>query len=161
MAINTRGVWAGSGSIRGCATSTQVPSANTVVVEADSFPILIGAQNLNVFCSILGPGGQSSGGRKNLLACIPLETAALNVASYTLSSVEGHVLSVAFEIYEITLNFTDDFGNPFFFPPNYNVQVEMNVYYKSPIAGENGQTYYPASGKFTAPHSLNNNLMLL
>jgi len=161
MSINTRGVWAGSGSIRGCATSTQVPSANGTTVEADSWPILIGAQNLNVFCSILGAGGQSSGGRKNLLACIPLETAGLNVASYTLSSVEGHVLSVAFEIYEITLDFTDDFGNPFFFPPNYNVQVEMNLYYKSPIAGENGKTYYPASGNFTAPHTLNNNNLML
>jgi len=160
MAYSTRGLWAGSGSVLGCATSTQVPSANGTTVEGDSWPILIGAQNLNVYCSILGAGGQSSSGRKNLLACIPLETAGLNVASYTLSSVEGHVLSVAFEIYEITLDFTDDFGNPFYFPPNYNVQVEMNLYYKSPIAGENGKTYYPVNGTFTAPHS-NNNLMLL
>lgn len=152
MAYSTRGVWAGGSSLVGCASSTQVPQANAVATEADSWPILIGAQNLNVFCSILGAGGQSSGGRKNLLACIPLETAALNVASYTLSSVEGHVLSVAFEIYEITLDFTDDFGNPFVFPPNYNVQVEMNLYYKSPIAGENGKTYYPSNGTFTAPH---------
>jgi hypothetical protein len=150
MAYNTRGRWAGGSAVVGCATSTQVPSGETVVVESDSYPILIGAQNLNVFCSILGASGQSSNGRKNLLACIPLETAALNVNSYTLTSVEGRELSVANEIYELTFDMTDDFGNPFYFNPNYNTQYEMNVYYAKQPTKDNG-TYYLATKSFNAP----------
>jgi hypothetical protein len=151
IANNTTGRWAGSGSIAGCASATEVPIVNGTSTEADSFPILIGAQNLNIYCSILGAGGQSSAGRKNLLACIPLETAALNVSSYTLSSVEGHVLSVASEIYELTFEFTDDFGNAFYFQPNYNTQIEMNVYYTKPAVKDNGSTYYLATKSFAAP----------
>lgn len=152
MAYSTRGRWSNGSPILGCASASQIPQANAVATESDSFPILIGAQNLNVYCSVLGSGGQSSAGRKNLLACIPLETAALNVASYTLSSVEGHVLSVANEMYELSFDFTDDAGNPFFFVPNYNVQLEMNVFYTKPLAQDNGNTYYPNSRSFVTPH---------
>lgn len=151
MAFTTTGRWVGTGSIVGCASATEVPQANGVATEADSFPILIGAQNLNIFCSILGASGQSSTGRKNLLACIPLEHAALNVSSYTLSSVEGHELNVANEIYELTFEMTDDYGNPFFFQPNYNTQFEMNVYYTKPATQTNG-TYYLATKSFNPPN---------
>ena len=150
MAYDTRGRWAGASSVVGCATSTQAPSGATAVVESDSYPILIGAQNLNVYCSILGSSGQSSSGRKNLLACIPLENAALNVNSYTLTSVEGRELSVANEIYELTFDMTDDFGNPFYFNPNYNTQYEMNVFYTKQPTKDNG-TYYLANKSFHAP----------
>lgn len=150
MSYNTRGRWAGSGAILGCANSTQTFLAATATLESDAYPILIGAQNLNVYCSILGSSGQSSSGRKNLLACIPLENAALNVNSYTLTSVEGRELSVANEIYELTFEMTDDFGNPFYFNPNYNTQYEMNVYYTKQATKDNG-TYYLATKSFNAP----------
>jgi len=152
MAYSTRGRWAGASPILGCASASQIPQANGTATEGDSWPILIGAQNLNIYCSVLGAGGQSSAGRKNLLACIPLDTASLNVSSYTLTSVEGHVLSVANEMYELSFDFTDDAGNPFFFVPNYNVQLEMNIFYTKPLAQDNGNTYYPNTRSFVAPH---------
>jgi hypothetical protein len=152
MAYNNRGFWFGANSIVGCASSTQVPQVNGTGIEADSYPILIGAQNLNVYCSIVGAGGQSSSGRKNLLACIPLEYEPLNVSSYTLTSVEGHVLKVAGEVYELSFDFTDDFGNPFYFYPNMNMQLEMNIFYDLPAKTDNG-TYYPSTGSHNPPRN--------
>jgi hypothetical protein len=55
-------------------------------------------------------------------------------------------------MYELSFDFTDDAGNPFFFVPNYNVQLEMNVFYTKPLAQDNGNTYYPNSRSFVAPH---------
>lgn len=147
LAYNNRGLWFGSASVVGCASSTQVPQANGTGIEADSYPILIGAQNLNIYCSILGSSGQSSSGRKNLLACIPLEYEPLNVCSYTLTSVEGRELSVAGEIYELSFDFTDDFGNPFYFYPNMNTQLEMNIFYDKPSVGDYKE-YFPEKKMF-------------
>jgi len=147
LAYNNRGLWFGTNSIVGCASSTQVPQVNGTGIEADSYPILIGAQNLNVYCSILGSSGQSSAGRKNLLACIPLEYEPLNVSSYTLTSVEGRELSIAGEIYELSFDFTDDFGNPFYFYPNMNTQLEMNIFYDKPSVGEYKE-YHPEKKMF-------------
>ena len=147
MAYNNRGLWFGANSVVGCASATQVPQVNGNGTESDSYPILIGAQNLNVYCSILGSSGQSSAGRKNLLACIPLEYEPLNVCSYTLTSVEGRELSVAGEIYELSFDFTDDFGNPFYFYPNMNTQLEMNIFYEPPCDGDHKE-YYPSKKMF-------------
>lgn len=120
--------WSGS-SILGCATTTGVPQANTVAVEADSFPILLGSQNLNIYCNAVSGSGQDSRLRRQLLATIPIENAPLGVCSYTLTSVEGHLLSVLEEIYSLQFTFLDDWGNPFFFSPNFNVNVELSVWY--------------------------------
>jgi hypothetical protein len=129
MSYRTKGRYYGTGSILGCATATQVPQAYNVGVEADSNPILLGLQNLNVFCSIVAGGGQNSKKNRNLLANIPIENAPLGVNSYTLTSVEGRTLSVFSEVYEMTFTFTDDYNNPVYFSPNWNVQLEMNVFY--------------------------------
>jgi hypothetical protein len=68
-------------------------------------------------------------GRKNLLQTIPIEVAPLNINSYTCSSVEKPAISVPNEIYEITVDLLDDFGRPFFQPPNYNTQLALAIYY--------------------------------
>jgi hypothetical protein len=150
MAYSTKGRWATGSPIIGCANDMQLPQAVNIATQADSYPILIGAQNLNIYCNILGASGQSSSGRKNLLACIPLEFNSLNVCSYTLTSVEGHALSVANELYELSFEFTDDAGNPFYFNPNMNTQLEMNVFYYKPTVSENGH-YYPATKSVFPP----------
>jgi len=124
-----RGILWGATSVLGCATTSGVPQANAVAVEADSWPILLGSQNLNIYCNVTANGGQDSRSRKNLLATIPIENSPLGVCSYTLTSVEGHCLSVPGEIYNLQFTFLDDNGFPFFFLPNYNINLEMNVFY--------------------------------
>lgn len=129
MAYGTRGRWFDSSSIVGCATSTQYPSVTNTVVEGDTWPILLGTQNVNIYCTALGSTGQDSRNKKNLLATVPIEVAPLNINSYTLTSVEQPAHIVNGEIYNLTFSFEDDFGNPLYMVPNYNVNLELNVFY--------------------------------
>lgn len=129
MSFSARGLWWSGSSQQGCATNTGVPQLTGVAIEADANPILIGAQNINVYTSITTGGGMDSLNRKNLLATIPLEAPALNVNSYTMSSVEKPSLSTPPEIYEITVEFRDDYGVPVPFPPNYNAQLQIAIFY--------------------------------
>jgi hypothetical protein len=129
LQYNNRGVfWTGS-SILGCATSTGTPTVNGTSVEADSFPILVGSQNINVFCSVINGSSTDTNANRNLIATLPIENGALGVNSYTLTSVEKPAKSVASEIYTLQFNFTDDYGNPFYFYNNMNVNLELNIYY--------------------------------
>lgn len=129
LSYNNRGRFWGANSKQGCATASGVPQANAVTTEADAFPIMIGSQNLNIYASVINGSGNDSRTNKNLLATIPLENVSQGVVSYTLSSVEQPAMSVASEIYNIVLSFTDDFGDAVFFPPNTNINLEMNVFY--------------------------------
>ncbi len=129
MNYNNRGVFWNGSSILGCATSSGVPQLPNIAVEGDSWPILIGSQNLNIYCNAVPNSGQDSRARKNLLANVPIENAPLGVCSYTLSSVEAHQLSVGNEIYNLQFYFTDDEGNPFYFSPNFNMNLELAIYY--------------------------------
>jgi len=130
MAYGSRGLWWSStapASQVGCATSTGVPLATQIVADAN--PILIGSQNVNVYTTITTGGGMDSLNGKNLLATIPLEAPALNVNSYTMSSVEKPSLSTPQEIYEISVDFRDDYGIPVPFPPNYNAELQIAIFY--------------------------------
>lgn len=130
MSYSTRGLyWNGSSQV-GVATSTGIPkNLTTTPILADATPILIGSQNVNVYTSITTGGGMDSLNGKNLLATIPLEAPALNVNSYTMSSVEKPSLSTPPEIYEITVEFRDDYGIPVPFPPNYNAELQIAIFY--------------------------------
>lgn len=129
MGYNNRGIWWGSSSVKGCATLTGVPQANAVGVLADSWPILLGSQNVNVYLDVAVGSGLDSRRNKNLLACIPLEAPSLAVCSYTLISLEYPALSVPPEIYSLTISLQDDFGNPFIIPANYNANFELSILY--------------------------------
>lgn len=133
MGFNNRGIFWGTSSVLGCATTTGVPQLGTTAtaIEADSWPILLGSQNINVYANIVVGSGQDSRTLRTLLATIPIENAPLGVCSYTLTSVDGPALSVGNEIYNISFSFLDDFGTPFYFSPNYNVNLEMNVFYSN------------------------------
>jgi hypothetical protein len=114
----------------GCASLTGVPVPPGSYTEADSFPILLGTQNVNVFINFgIGQGIHSRGVRKNLLATIPIQVAPLNINSYTLNSLKANALTFNSDIYSITLDFTDDFGNPFPMPPGYNANFELMFHY--------------------------------
>jgi hypothetical protein len=114
----------------GCASLTGVPVASGTATEADSFPILLGTQNVNVFINFgIGQGIHSGGVRKNLLATIPIQVAPLNINSYTLNSLKANALTFNSDIYSITLDFTDDWGNPFPMPPGYNANFELMFHY--------------------------------
>ena len=129
MSYYARGLWWGAGSLLGCATSTGVPT-QTDPIEADANPILLGAQNINVYLSIIGGSGLDSwSNRKNLLASIPIEVAPLNINSYTTSSVEKPAVTLPTEIYEMRIELFDERGTPFYQPPNYNTELVLSVYY--------------------------------
>lgn len=130
MGFNNRGIFWGSTSVLGCATTTGVPQLGLVNTEGDSWPILLPSQNINIYANIVAGSGQDSRTLRTLLATIPLENAPLGVCSYTLTSVDGPALSVGDEIYNITFSFLDDFGTPFYFSPNYNINLEMNIFYQ-------------------------------
>lgn len=129
LSYNNTGIFWTGASVKGCASSTGVPQANAVATETDSFPIMIGTQNINVYLSVITGSGLDSGIKKNLLATLPVENGALGVNSYTLTSVEKPAKSTANEIYTLQFDFTDDRGNPYYFLPNMNVNLELNIYY--------------------------------
>jgi hypothetical protein len=128
MAYASRGLWWSSASQVGVATSTGFPLTNTPI-EADSSPILLGSQNCSIYLSIVTGSGMDSTGRKNLIQTIPIEVAPLNINSYTASSVEKPAISIPTEIYEITAELLDDYGQPFVQPGNYNTNIAFSVYY--------------------------------
>jgi hypothetical protein len=130
MSYNSRGLYWTSSSQQGCATAIGVPSRSSAYpVNADAPPILIGAQNVNVYCSVITGSGIDSLNGKNLLATVPLEVPALNVNSYTTNSVEAPAISLSNEIYEITFEMRDDYGTPVPFPPNYNTEFVISIFY--------------------------------
>lgn len=130
MGFDTRGLYWGANSQIGCATPTGVPTnGSTDYVQADAFPILLGAQNVNVYLNVATGGGLDSLGNKNLIASIPIEVPPLAINSYTTNSVEVPSLSTPNEIYEITVTLRDDAGIPFTQYPNYNSQISLAIYY--------------------------------
>jgi hypothetical protein len=129
MGYGNRGIFWGSSSVIGCATTAGVPQLGLVSIEGDSWPILIGTQNVNVYANIVAGSGQDSRTLRTLLATIPIENAPLGVCSYTLTSVDGPALSVGNEIYNISFSFLDDCGTPFYFSGNYNTNLELNIFY--------------------------------
>ena len=130
MSYFSRGLYWNGSSQQGCATAIGVPSRSSVYpVNADANPILIGAQNVNVYCSVITGSGIDSLNGKNLLATVPLEVPALNVNSYTTNSVEAPAISLSNEIYEITFEMRDDYGTPVPFPPNYNTEFVISIFY--------------------------------
>lgn len=129
MGYNNTGIQWTSSSVKGCATTTGVPQLTSKATEADSWPIFLGSQNINIYCNAVAGSGQDSRTLRTLLATIPIENAPLGVCSYTLTSVDGPALSVGDEIYNLQFTFLDDNGNPFYFSPNYNTNLELNVFY--------------------------------
>ena len=130
MDYRNRGILWGANSIVGCATTSGIPQLKDIAVEGDSWPILLASQNLNIYCNALAGAGQDSRTRRTLLATIPIENVPLGVCSYTLTSVDGPALSVLNEVYNLQFTFLDDFGLPFYFMPNFNVNLELNIFYE-------------------------------
>jgi len=131
LSYNAQGQWWGASSQVGCATSTGVPSLSSAVpVVADCPPILLGVQNVGVYLSVaVGGGVDSSNKRKSLIASIPIENAPYCINSYTTNSVEIPSLSTPNEIYEVTVELIDDYGNPFVQCWNSNTQIALALYY--------------------------------
>lgn len=112
----------------------QIVSSSTgrfevVPIEGDCNPILIGTQNVGIYCSVIAGSGMDFTRRKNLLETIPVQVAPLNINNYTLTSVKNYAMSVPNEIYEITIELLDDRGLPFLQPPSYNTQISLAILY--------------------------------
>lgn len=127
MGFNARGLWWSSASQQGVATNTGFP-ITTTPIEADASPILIGSQNLRVYLTIAGGSGIDSSGKKNLIATIPLDVAPLNIQTYS-TPLEKPALSIPTEIYDMGIELTDDYGQPFLQPPSYNMNLSFSIYY--------------------------------
>lgn len=126
MSYYNRGLWWGSGSTIGNASSIGVPA---VSVEADANPILLGVQNVYVYLDIVNGSGMDTQNRKNLAGTIPIEFAPLNINNYTFSSLQAELMSVPSEIYGVSVLLLDDTGSPFPCPPNFNTQLSIAVFY--------------------------------
>lgn len=134
MSYNNRGVyWNSANSQIGCATSTGVPvtftapATITPSIEADSWPILLSTQNINVYCTVISGTGQDSRRRRNLLGTIPVENVPLGVCSYTISS--DVKVDSSNEINSLQFLFLDDDGNDYFFMPNFQTNIELGIFY--------------------------------
>lgn len=130
MGFNTRGRYWTANSQIGCASLTGVPQSTDFLgrIEADASPILLGSQSVGVYLNVVTGSGQDGTGRKNLLQTIPISVAPLNINAYS-TPMERPALSVPNEIYEMTIEFLDENGQPFFQPPNYNSSISLAVYY--------------------------------
>jgi hypothetical protein len=126
MSFLSRPLWSNAGTQLGVATSTGTPLLTTI--EADTFPIFLGSQNLSIYLSIVSGSGLDSF-RKNLLATIPIENGPLFINSYTTCSIERPALTIPSEIYEVTVEMLDDLGLPFYMPPNFNVDLSLAFAY--------------------------------
>lgn len=126
--ILSRPLWFAAGVSNTIAASS-TGRFETTPIEADTNPILLGAQNVSVYCSVVNGSGIDGSGRRNLLQTIPIEVAPLNINSYTCSSVEKPAMSVPNEIYEVQIELLDERGLPFFQPPSFNTQLSLAVYY--------------------------------
>ena len=131
LSYSAQGLFWGASSQVGCATSTGVPSKTLATpVVADCPPILLGVQNVGVYLSVATGGGiDTSNKRKSLIASIPIENAPYCINSYTTNSVEIPSLSTPNEIYEVTVELIDDYGNPFTQCWNANTQIGLALYY--------------------------------
>lgn len=129
MSYRNRGIFWSANSILGCATTTGIPQANAVGTESDSWPILLGVQNVSIFLNIVNGSGLDSQNRKALLATIPVEAPPLGINSYTASSLQYPALSVANEVYNLEVVFLDENGDPYLIPQNYNTYLELSVLY--------------------------------
>jgi hypothetical protein len=130
MSYNTNGIWWNSSSLRGCANATGVPHTSAVYpVYGDASPILLGTQNVGVYLSIATGGGLDAYNRKNLSATIPISVAPLNINTFVTNSLQTPCLSTPSEIYEITVELLDDYGQPFYQPPNYNTEIAFGLLY--------------------------------
>jgi hypothetical protein len=128
LGYNTRGLFWSGNSQQGIANSTGRPTLTTPM-EADANPILLGVQNIQVYCSIVTGSGMDSLNRKNLAASVPVEVGPLHVGSYTLNSINSPLLSVPSEVYEIGIDLRDENGIPFLTPLNYNVELSFMILY--------------------------------
>ena len=129
MSFNSQGLWWGASSQVGCATSTGVPQIFDIPIEADATPILLGAQSVGIYLDTVMGGGYDSATSKNLLSPVFIDVPPLNVVSYVPASVNQPLLSVAQEIYQITVRLVDDAGVPFVQTPNFNVRIEISIGY--------------------------------
>lgn len=129
LKYNNRPIFSTTETIKGCATSSGIPQITGSSTEADSWPILLGAQNINIYCDIIC-NGQDSRRRRHLLATIPIENDALGVCSYTASALDDYITQTSSEINALRFTFLDDNGNPFYFMANFNTNLELAVYYK-------------------------------
>ena len=129
MSINSNPIWRGVNTQYGVATSTGVPMLTGTLIEADSNPILLGAQSVGIYLDTVVGGGYDSANAKNLLSPVFINVPPLNVVSYVPASVNQPLLSIAQEIYQITVRLVDDAGVPFVQSPNFNVRIEISIGY--------------------------------
>jgi hypothetical protein len=129
MSYYSRPAWGSSSSQAGLASQTQVPQIYQTLIEADTFPILLGAQSVGIYLDCVIGGGYDSVRAKNLLAPVFINVPPLNIVSYVPASVSQPLVSVPSEIYSITVYLVDEQGVPFVQPPNYDVRVEISIGY--------------------------------
>lgn len=129
QAFANRGSNAGTPFLFGAAWSGGYPVANAVQMEADAYPMLFASQNINVYCAQVTGSGTDARGRRNLLATVPVLQPSLAVCTYDATGLRNPALQCGSHLDRLDFWFTDDFGNELRFPPNFAVQLEINILY--------------------------------
>ena len=129
MKFNNGGLNWGTNSYQGCAWQLGYPVANGTTLTGDSFPILIGIQNVKVYASVVTGSGIDSHNKKNFLGNIPIQKYGLNINNFMPTSVDAPALRVGDEINSITFEFRDDYNSPVWFYPNMAVTIELSIKY--------------------------------
>jgi hypothetical protein len=129
MSTTGRGRQPAVTTFAGAACSTNTPVANAVAIEADSYPILVGSQNLTILCNQVAGNGADGRGRRNVLATLPFNEPALAVNDITCNPALNPLVKTSTNINQFEFQFRDDFDQPVLFYANNSVQLELLLFY--------------------------------
>jgi hypothetical protein len=111
------------------ANMTNTAIVNGTAQPADSYPNLIYTQNVYVYSTLSGSGGNDSTTRKDLLSVIPVSAPSFGLVNYNNPFPSSYLTKPPVEIYVIDLRFLDDAGQPYTIADSQNFNVELSIKY--------------------------------
>ena len=95
---------------------------------ADSYCSLVNTNIVSIYTDIVAGSSLDSGLNNNLLACVPVNTANLGVSFYQ-TTLSTPLTKIVEQIYSVTIELRDDYGNPFYIPNSAVVSLELTLTY--------------------------------
>ena len=95
---------------------------------ADSYCSLVNTNIVSIYTDIVAGSSLDSGLNNNLLACVPLNTPNLGVSFYQ-TTLSTPLTKIVEQIYSVTIELRDDYGNPFMIPNSAVVSLELTLTY--------------------------------
>lgn len=111
------------------ANMTNTAIVNGTAQPADSYPNLIYTQNVYVYSTLSGSGGNDSTTRKDLLAVIPVSAPSFGLINYNNPFPSSYLTKPPVEIYLIDIRLLDDAGQPYTLADSQNFNIELSIKY--------------------------------